>query len=48
MPPCTKNVFLKYYQTSNVDLRKWTAQDETEYRNDIETTFSEFFKEVEQ
>ena len=48
VPPCTKNVFLKYYQTGNVDLRKWTAQDETEYRNDIETTFSEFFKEVEQ
>ena len=46
VPPCTKNVFLKYYQTGTADLRKWTAQDELEYRNDIETTFSDFFNEV--
>ncbi len=46
VPPCTKNVFLKYYQTGTADLRKWTAQDELEYRNDIETTFSDFINEV--
>ena len=47
VPPCTKNVFLKYYQDGAVDLRRWTADDEKEYEVDIETTFSEFFSEVE-
>lgn len=46
IPPCTKNVFLKYYQTGTADLRKWTAQDELEYRKDIVTTFLDFFNEV--
>ena len=47
VPLCTRNVFLKYYQDSAVDLRKWTADDVQKYEKDIETTFSEFFSEVE-
>ena len=47
IPPCTKNVFLKYYQDGAVDLRRWTADDEEKYKIDIETTFSDFFSEVE-
>lgn len=46
VPPCTKNVFLKYYQKGTADLRKWTQSDEQEYLEDIEETFSNFFNEV--
>ena len=47
IPPCTKNVFLKYYQENTTDLRKWTQADAEEYERDIEKTFSDFFSGVE-
>lgn len=47
IPPCTKNVFLKYYQENTAELRKWTAADVQEYEKDIENTFIEFFRGME-
>lgn len=43
VPLCTKNVFLKYYQTGAAELRKWTLTNADEYAKDIESTFTEFF-----
>lgn len=47
IPPCTKNVFLKYYQENTAELRKWTAADVQEYEKHIENTFIEFFGGME-
>ena len=48
IPLCTRNVFLKYYQSGSVDLRKWTADDAEKYLKDIVETFEKFFAEVEE
>ena len=48
IPLCTRNVFLKYYQSGSVDLRKWTADDAEKYLKDIMETFEKFFAEVEE
>lgn len=46
IPPCTKNVFLKYYQENTVELRKWTQDDADKYKKNIEDVFTEFFTGV--
>ena len=42
VPPVTKNVFLKYYNTSVDDLRTWNKTDAQSYMDNISATLSEF------
>lgn len=46
IPLCTRNVFLKYYQSGAVDLRKWTADDAEKYLKNIEEAFKDFLQGV--
>ena len=43
IPICTKNVFLKYFDTSGKTNAKWRIDDIKQYRNDIVETLSDFF-----
>ncbi len=40
--PCTKNVFLKYYNPNTNNLREWTKADATSYKNNIQEVLKEF------
>ena len=42
IPPVTKNVFLKYYNTSIDNLRGWSESDAIAYKFDILDTLKEF------
>lgn len=42
IPPVTKNVFLKYYNTSIDNLREWTESDADAYKQNILGTLKEF------
>ena len=42
IPPVTKNVFLKYYNTSVDNLREWNKNDATAYKQNILDTLKEF------
>ena len=42
VPPCTKNVFLKYYTPGKNDLWSWTKADAEYYRQAILNTLCEF------
>lgn len=42
IPPVTKNVFLKYYNTSVDNLREWNEHDATAYKQNILETLQEF------
>lgn len=42
VPPVTKNVFLKYYNTSVDDLRCWSKTDAYAYKQNILKTLAEF------
>ena len=42
IPPVTKNVFLKYYNTSVDNLREWNETDATAYKQNILDTLKEF------
>ena len=42
VPPVTKNVFLKYYNTSVSDMKRWNKNDATLYRNNIYDTLNDF------
>lgn len=42
VPPVTKNVFLKYYNTSVDDLRCWNKTDADAYKQNIMKTLAEF------
>jgi hypothetical protein len=44
IPPCTKNVFMKYYNTATNNLREWDRTDAEAYLKDIETTLENFLK----
>ena len=35
VPPCTKNVFMKYYSSVVGDSNYWTKEDAEAYKNDI-------------
>ncbi len=40
IPPCTKNVFTKYYTNYAVSITQWTQQDANDYCNAIAETFA--------
>lgn len=42
IPPCTRNVFLKYYHPSGANLREWTRADAGEYQRNISTVLNLF------
>lgn len=42
IPPVTKNVFLKYYNTSVDNLREWSKSDAKAYKNNILNTLKDF------
>lgn len=42
VPPCTKNVFLKYFSHSTNNLREWDKSDAEAYLKNIETILSMF------
>lgn len=42
IPPVTRNVFLKYYNTSVDNLREWNEKDATAYKQNILDTLKEF------
>ncbi len=42
VPPCTKNVFLKYYTKNTNDLSEWTKMDAENYRAEIKETLKDF------
>ena len=42
IPPVTKNVFLKYYNTSIDNLREWSENDAKAYKQNILETLKEF------
>ena len=42
IPPVTKNVFLKYYNTSVDSLREWSESDAKAYRQNILDTLKNF------
>lgn len=42
IPPCSKNVFMKYYNASTNNLRGWDKTDAQAYKENIEGVLSEF------
>ncbi len=47
VPPCTKNVFLKYYNPSTNNLREWNQEDAEAYKENIKKVLNEFLPEKE-
>lgn len=45
IPPCTKNVFLKYYSPNTDNLREWDKSDANTYLKNIETVLEKFLKD---
>ncbi|MDR1895390.1 MAG: DUF262 domain-containing protein [Prevotellaceae bacterium] len=43
IPPCTKNVFLKYYNPSTNSLREWDKDDAEAYLKNIKEVLKSFF-----
>ncbi len=42
IPPCTKNVFLKYFTVSTNNLREWNKEDAESYKNNIAIVLAKF------
>lgn len=42
IPPCTKSVFLKYYNAASSDFNIWNKEDAIAYMNNIKVTLKEF------
>lgn len=42
IPPCTKNLFLKYYNPTTNNLREWDRNDAVAYLNNIKTVLIDF------
>lgn len=42
IPPVTKNVFMKYYNVSEVNFQSWTKDDAKQYKENIKETLGEF------
>lgn len=42
IPPCTKSVFLKYYNAASSDFNTWNKEDAIAYMNNIKVTLKEF------
>jgi hypothetical protein len=47
VPPCTKHVFLKYFNHSTNNLREWDKQDAEAYLENIKKTILEVLEEKE-
>lgn len=45
IPPCTRNVFLKFYSESNSQPYYWSSDDKRQYFNMIESTINDFLAE---
>lgn len=48
IPPCTKNVFLKLYNSSNNQPFYWSKKDKEAYYNSIESVLSQFIMNFKQ
>ena len=44
IPPCTKNVFLKYYSTTPNNIRDWDNDDAVAYSENIKETLKDYLK----
>jgi hypothetical protein len=44
IPPCTRNVFIKYNNPKPTDFMSWNKQDAEMYLKNIETTLEKFLK----
>ncbi len=42
IPPCTKSVFLKYYNDASSDPNSWNKEDAKAYMNNIKVTLKDF------
>lgn len=42
IPPCTKSVFLKYYNAASSDFNTWNKEDAIAYMNNIKDTLKDF------
>ena len=42
IPPCTRYVFLKYYNTASFDPNAWTKDDAETYKNNIKEVLKDF------
>lgn len=42
IPPCTKSVFLKYYNAASSDFNTWNKEDAIAYMNNVKDTLKEF------
>ena len=42
IPPCTKYVFLKYYNTVSFDPNTWTKDDAKAYEDNIKEVLKDF------
>lgn len=47
IPPCTKNIFLKYYNTSTNNLLIWSKEDAQAYKANINDVLNEFLQKTE-
>ena len=45
IPPCTRNVFLKFYSESNSQPYYWSSEDKRQYFDMIESTINDFLAE---
>jgi hypothetical protein len=46
IPPCTKNVFLKYYSPTTTNLREWDKTDTNAYKDNIEKVLCQFINPI--
>jgi len=47
IPPCTKNIFLKYYNTSTNNLLIWSKEDAQAYKANINDVLNKFLQKTE-
>ena len=47
IPPCTRNVFLKYYSTVPQNILLWNKHNAQDYEADIKQTIADFFNKKE-
>jgi hypothetical protein len=47
IPPCTKNVFLKYYSRTIGNMQVWSKDDRTDYLKKIKRKLGSYLKEAD-
>jgi hypothetical protein len=47
IPPCTKNIFLKYYNPATNNMREWAKDDAKAYLDNIQATLKGFLPQIE-